>query len=109
MDKGYDSEPIHPGCMDRGAVPVTALRTTPAFVRGDHKPPSCERWDWTFAGADFKRKAYEVAMPYERVPACVRVGQDRPPAPPGSAHNGAESEAVLLARRARTRVWTAQA
>ena len=42
MDKGYDNEPIHTGCMDRGVVPVTALRKTPAVVRGDHKPPSCE-------------------------------------------------------------------
>lgn len=57
MDKGYDNEPIHTGCMDRGVIPVTALRKTPAVVRGDHKPPSCEHGEWTFAGADFKRKA----------------------------------------------------
>jgi hypothetical protein len=29
MDKGYDKEPIHDGCMDRGICPVTALRETP--------------------------------------------------------------------------------
>jgi hypothetical protein len=47
IDKGYDNEPIHTGCMDRGVVPVTALRKTPAVVRGDHKPLSCEHGEWT--------------------------------------------------------------
>jgi hypothetical protein len=36
--------------------------------------------------------------------ACVRVGQDRRPAPAVPAHNGAKSEAVLLARCGRARV-----
>jgi hypothetical protein len=43
--------------MDRDISPITPLRKTPAVVRGDHKPPSCEHGEWTFAGADFKRKA----------------------------------------------------
>jgi hypothetical protein len=30
MDAGYDSEPIHGGCMDRGLLPVTPLRERPA-------------------------------------------------------------------------------
>ena len=72
------------GCMDRGVVPVTALRTTPAVVRGDRKPPSCEHWEWTFAGADFKRKATKWRCPTGECQTCVPVGQDRPPAPPGS-------------------------
>ena len=52
MDKGYDNGPIHDGCMDRDVSPVTPLRQTPAVVRDDHKPPSCEHGEWTFAGAD---------------------------------------------------------
>ena len=56
-DKGYDNSPFYDGCMDRDISPITPLRKTPAVVRGDHKPPSCEHGEWTFAGADFKRKA----------------------------------------------------
>jgi hypothetical protein len=52
MDKGYDTGPIHDGCMDRGICPVTPLRETPAVKRGEHHAPSCEHGTWTFAGAD---------------------------------------------------------
>jgi Transposase DDE domain len=41
MDGGYDSAPIHDGCMDRGILPVTPLRETPAVKRGEHRPPVC--------------------------------------------------------------------
>ncbi len=51
MDGGYDNGPIHDGCMDRGILPVTPLRETPAVKRGDHKPPCCAHGVWTFAGA----------------------------------------------------------
>ena len=57
MDKGYDNEPIHQGCMDRGIAPVTALRETERVKRGEHKPPCCRHGQWVFAGADYKRKA----------------------------------------------------
>jgi hypothetical protein len=40
MDKGYDTGPIHDGCMDRGIYPVTPLRETPAVKRGDHHAPT---------------------------------------------------------------------
>lgn len=36
MDKGYDTNPIHGGCMDRGVAPVISLRETPAVVQGKH-------------------------------------------------------------------------
>jgi len=49
MDKGYDNGPIHDGCMDRGVSPVTALRKTERVKRGEHKPPTCEHGEWTFA------------------------------------------------------------
>jgi hypothetical protein len=63
MDAGYDSEPIHGGCMDRGILPVTPLRATPSVKRGDHKPPCCRHGVWTFAGADFKRRATKWRCP----------------------------------------------
>ena len=63
MDKGYDNGPIHDGCMDRDICPVTPLRKTPAVVRGDHKAPCCDHGEWTFAGADYKRKATKWRCP----------------------------------------------
>lgn len=63
MDKGYDSGPIHDGCMDRGVAPVTALIETSRVKRGEHKPPECEHGTWTFAGADFKRRATKWRCP----------------------------------------------
>jgi hypothetical protein len=63
MDKGYDSGAIHDGCMDRAVCPVTALANTGRVKRGEHKPPRCEHGEWTFAGADFKRKATKWRCP----------------------------------------------
>jgi hypothetical protein len=63
MDKGYDNGPIHEGCMDRDVAPITPLRKTPAVVRGEHKPPTCEHGEWTFAGADYKRRATKWRCP----------------------------------------------
>ncbi len=63
MDKGYDNGPIHDGCMDRSIAPVTALRKTERVKRGEHKPPTCAHGEWTFAGADFKRKATKWRCP----------------------------------------------
>ena len=78
MDKGYDSEAIHDGCMDRGILPVTSLRETPAVKRGEHKPPCCEHGEWIFAGADFKRKATKWRCPTgECQPASVWVKASR--------------------------------
>jgi len=63
MDGGYDTEPIRGGCMDRSIIPVTPLRETPGVKRGDHKPPCCRHGVWTFAGADFKRRATKWRCP----------------------------------------------
>jgi hypothetical protein len=78
MDKGYDNGPIHDDCMDRDVCPVTALRKTERVKRGEHKPPSCEHGTWTFAGADFKRKATKWRCPTgECKPASTWVKADR--------------------------------
>jgi hypothetical protein len=63
MDKGYDNSPIHDGCMERNVIPITPLRETPAVKRGDHKPPTCDHGTWTFAGADYNRKATKWRCP----------------------------------------------
>jgi hypothetical protein len=78
MDKGYDNGPIHDGCMDRGVAPVTALRETERVKRGEHKPPCCEHGEWTFAGADYKRRASKWRCPTgECKPASTWVKADR--------------------------------
>ncbi|MEJ7656105.1 MAG: transposase [Thermoleophilaceae bacterium] len=63
MDKGYDNGPIHDGCMERDVAPVTALRKTGRVKAGGDKPPTCEHGEWTFAGADYKRKATKWRCP----------------------------------------------
>jgi hypothetical protein len=78
MDKGYETGPIHNGCMDRDVCPVTALIKSPRVKQGEHKPPSCEHGTWTFAGADFKRKATKWRCPTgECKPASRWVKADR--------------------------------
>lgn len=78
MDKGYDTNPIHDGCMDRGVVPIVALRRTARVVRGEHRPPCCEHGEWTFAGADYRRRATKWRCPTgECKPASTWIKADR--------------------------------
>ncbi len=78
MDKGYDNDPIHTGCMDRDICPVTSLKETGRVQRGEHKPPCCENGEWRFAGADLKRRATKWRCPTgECQPASVWVKADR--------------------------------
>src|SRR4051812_19695953 len=77
-DKGYDNAPFHDDCMDRGICPVTPLRESPAVKRGEHRPPTCEHGEWTFAGADYKRRATKWRCPTgECAPASRWVKADR--------------------------------
>jgi hypothetical protein len=55
--------------MDRGVCPITPLRQTPAVKRDDHKAPTCEHNEWTFAGTDYKRQATKWALPNRRMRA----------------------------------------
>jgi IS5 family transposase len=78
MDKGYDTSGMHDACATRGIAPVIPLKQTPAVKRGEHKPPTCEHGEWTFAGADHKRKAAKWRCPTgECKPASVWVKADR--------------------------------
>ncbi len=64
MDKGYDNEPIHDGCMDRGVCAVhPASQDARASSAASTSRRPCEHGDWTFAGADFKRKATKWRCP----------------------------------------------
>jgi hypothetical protein len=78
MDKGYDNGPIHDGCMERDVAPVTALRKTGRVKAGEDKPPTCGHGEWTFAGADYKRKATKWRCPTgECKPASRWIKADR--------------------------------
>jgi hypothetical protein len=78
MDKGYDGQPMHDACETRGIRPVIALKETAAVKAGQHKPPTCEHGEWTFAGADPKRGATKWRCPSgECKPASVWIKADR--------------------------------
>ena len=78
LDKGYDGQPMHDVCESRGIRPVIALKETPAVKAGQHKPPSCDHGEWTFAGSDAKRGASKWRCPTgECQPASVWVKASR--------------------------------
>jgi Transposase DDE domain len=61
MDKGYDYGPVHDACIHRRVTPVVARRK---FANEKpHTALACEHGEWTFAGADFKRKATKWRCP----------------------------------------------
>jgi len=43
--------------------PIIALKETEKVKRGLAEPPHCVHGDWTFAGADYKRKATKWRCP----------------------------------------------
>jgi hypothetical protein len=78
LDMGYDHTPVYEGFEARGCHLVIPLRETPAVKAGKHKPPVCEHGEWTFAGADAKRRAAKWRCPTgECSPASRWVGASR--------------------------------
>jgi hypothetical protein len=63
MDKGYDSGLVHTLCMHRGVAPIIPIKDTYSVKRGAAEPPHCAHGEWTFAGADYKRKATKWRCP----------------------------------------------
>jgi hypothetical protein len=61
--QGYDCGTISAACEARDMRPIIPLRQTPRIERGEHHAPTCEHGTWTFAGADFKRKAAKWRCP----------------------------------------------
>ncbi len=71
LDRGYDTTTIYDECESRGIRPIIPLRQTPSVKAGKHKPPTCEHGEWTFAGADVKRRATKWRCPTRgAAPAC---------------------------------------
>jgi hypothetical protein len=78
MDMGYDHEAIYADCEQRGCHPIIPLRQTPAVKAGEHLPPICEHGEWTFAGAETKRRAAKWRCPTgECSPASRWIGASR--------------------------------
>jgi hypothetical protein len=78
MDMGYDHEAIYTECERRGCHPIIPLRETPAVKAGKHRPPVCDHGQWTFAGADAKRRAAKWRCPTgECSPASRWIGASR--------------------------------
>jgi hypothetical protein len=78
LDRGYDNEATYTTVEGRGILPVIPLRKTPAVKAGKHKPPECEHGEWTFAGADAKRRASKWRCPTGKCqPAAVWVKASR--------------------------------
>ncbi len=63
LDMGYDNNRVYAECDERGCAPVIPLRQTPDVKRGQHSPPTCEHGTWTFAGANYKRRATQWRCP----------------------------------------------
>ena len=78
MDMGYDHEAIYADCEQRDCHPIIPLRETPAVKAGKHRPPVCEHGEWTFAGAETKRRAAKWRCPSgECSPASKWIGASR--------------------------------
>lgn len=78
LDRGYDTEALYELLEGRDIRPVIPVRQTPAVKRGEHKPPSCEHGEWTFAGSDTKRGAAKYRCPAgECKPASVWIKAGR--------------------------------
>jgi hypothetical protein len=63
LDKGYDAGFVYDACESRGIAPIIPVKQTEFVKRGDHLAPTCAHGTWTFAGADFKRKATKWRCP----------------------------------------------
>jgi Transposase DDE domain len=63
LDMGYDHNRVYAECEERGCAPVIPLRETTAVKRGEGRAPECEHGAWTFAGANYKRRATHWRCP----------------------------------------------
>src|SRR5437868_14578970 len=63
MNKGYDSDELHFWCRRQNVAPIIPLKETGRIKRGAAEPPHCAHGEWTFAGADYKRRATKWRCP----------------------------------------------
>ena len=76
LDRGYDVRPVYEGLEARDCRPIIPLRKVPNALPSG--APTCEHGRWTFAGADFKRKAAKWRCPTgECSPASTWIKADR--------------------------------
>jgi DDE family transposase len=76
FDKGYDHHATYEGCEERDCRPIIPLRATKA--RAPLGPPTCQHGAWTFAGANYKRRATQWRCPTGRCqPKSVWIRADR--------------------------------
>jgi Transposase DDE domain len=77
MDKGYDSRAMHDACEDRDCRPIIA-QIQARNARTPDDVPTCQHGRWTFAGADYARKATKWRCPTgECCPKSVWIKADR--------------------------------
>ena len=104
LDMGYDNIRVHEECEERGCAPVIPLRQTPEVKRGNHGAPTCEHGTWTFAGANYKRRATHWRCPTGRMLAQVRLDQGHPPASADPARDAQVARPLLRTLRRRARI-----
>jgi hypothetical protein len=64
--------------LQRDITPIIALKETATVKRGAAEPPHCAHGEWTFAGADYRRKATKWRCPTgECKPGSMWVKEDR--------------------------------
>lgn len=59
FDKGYDHKANYDGCEAREVRPIILRRK----IGKTPEPLACEHGEWTFAGADFNRRAAKWRCP----------------------------------------------
>ncbi len=79
MDKGYDTNMIHLRCEARNVAPVIPLIDRKWEMQWKREEaPHCAHGEWTFAGADYNRKATKWRCPTgECKPASMWIGANR--------------------------------
>jgi IS5 family transposase len=63
LDKGYDYDATYELCMDRGCLPIIALRMTQDVLQDPYGMPECEHGLWVFAGAERARRRTKWRCP----------------------------------------------
>jgi hypothetical protein len=96
MDMGYDHEAIYADCEQRDCHPIIPLRETPAVKAGKHLPPICEHGEWTFAGAETKRRAAKWRCPTGECSPREPMDRGQPAAHPDPPGDSPLEEAVRL-------------
>src|SRR5205085_4801984 len=108
MDGGYDTEPIHAGCMDRGRPTRNAVARD---ARREARRPQAAMLPprrLEVRGRRFQAACYKVALSDRRLGPRVCLGEGIAAAPAHPARVRTEREALPQPWRGRARVRQAQ-